>query len=238
MASAQYTLLDIDSTRNPKQWSPNTLKSRAVLNFKGLPFQTRFINFADVVTVVSTLGVPKNEKGRPFSVPVVITPEGKAIMDSMAIFEYLEKVKPQPSLLSADQKEWVEAFYDEFNRSIGPSMSVVLPLVPTFLDQKASEYFKKSRTEMFGKPLDQLVPDAAEREKIWMQTFEAINKLGDTFPALRKTIPNERPLTYADILLSCYIEWVHCCDATRLQQLLQNVPWANHIYQTVRPYFV
>lgn len=79
--------------------SPNPWKSRLALNFKGLPYATRWVAMPDITKVRSGLGVPPTRKfadGTDFyTLPVLEDPAtGSLVGDSFDIAVYLQKTYP------------------------------------------------------------------------------------------------------------------------------------------------
>jgi len=73
---------------------------RIALNFKGIPYETESIH------LVKDGGHNKRPEFRAVNpqmrVPVLVTPEGKVLIQSLAIIEYLDETHPQPALLPRD----------------------------------------------------------------------------------------------------------------------------------------
>lgn len=79
--------------------SPNPWKSRLALNFKGLPYSTRWVSMPDITKVRGGLGVPPTRKfadGSDFyTLPVLEDPTtGSLVGDSFDIAVYLQKTYP------------------------------------------------------------------------------------------------------------------------------------------------
>src|SRR6202021_301145 len=73
---------------------------RIALNLKGIPYETTSIH------LIKDGGHNKRPEFRAVNpqmrVPVLITPGGDTLIQSLAIIEYLEETQPQPALLPRD----------------------------------------------------------------------------------------------------------------------------------------
>ncbi|KAK4240103.1 hypothetical protein C8A03DRAFT_42308 [Achaetomium macrosporum] len=79
--------------------SPNPWKTRLALNFKGVPYSTRWVALPDIAPVRSSLGVPPCRKFADgsdfFTLPIIEDPAtGSRVGDSFDIAVYLQKTYP------------------------------------------------------------------------------------------------------------------------------------------------
>ncbi|ODQ80621.1 hypothetical protein BABINDRAFT_160876 [Babjeviella inositovora NRRL Y-12698] len=89
----QVVLWDISSKIPGKIWSPNTMKVRAVLNFRGIPFETQFFTYSTFPALLEKEGVKPWPQAPHYTLPA-ISHKGKTIMGSDQIVAYLEKEFP------------------------------------------------------------------------------------------------------------------------------------------------
>ncbi|KAL3471048.1 hypothetical protein BJX99DRAFT_238240 [Aspergillus californicus] len=153
-----------------KSWSPNTLKTRAVLNFKGLPYTQSWISYPDITPLLSSLSVAPNNQGRPYTLPAILhkasipsNPNG-AMMDSLAIAHHLDALYPSPSLFPSGKSsvllfQRVSAIMADLEPGYRP---LVVPRVAEHLDPRGQAYFRETRTKAFGKPFDEIRPTDPE----------------------------------------------------------------------------
>lgn len=163
------------TTGASKSWSPNTLKVRAVLNFKGIPYTQTWISYPDIKPLITGFGLPPNESGIPYTLPAIIhkssiasNPHG-AMMDSLPIVLHLDKVFPSnPLFPSGDASYALMLAVERISSGAAPAFrSMILPRVPEKLDPRGKEYFIRTRSEWFGKPLAETLPtDEAEVKKL------------------------------------------------------------------------
>ncbi|EPQ54410.1 hypothetical protein GLOTRDRAFT_61485 [Gloeophyllum trabeum ATCC 11539] len=135
-------------------WSPNTLKTRLALKYKGLPFKTVWLEYPDIVAECKKIGAPPTgaqPDGSPFyTLPVIYDPSTKkAVADSYAIAEYLDATYPTDrQLMPAGTEGLHAAFYSAFdNHGFFPLVFVYGPLIPTILNPPSEEYFRRTKKE-------------------------------------------------------------------------------------------
>ena len=90
---------DIASREPRTTFAANPWKTRLALNFKGVPYQTQWVEMPDITAVREKLGVPANRTlpdGTPYhTLPVIQdTTTGKLIGDSFEIALYLDNAYP------------------------------------------------------------------------------------------------------------------------------------------------
>lgn len=103
--NAAITFYDIASAPPLKTFAPNPWKTRLALNFKGIPYQTKWVQVLDIRSLREELGVPANRTlpdGSPLhTLPMIQDVNtGKIIGDSFEIALYLDSAFPDgPKLL-------------------------------------------------------------------------------------------------------------------------------------------
>lgn len=88
-------LYDISSSIQPLSYAPNPSKARLALGFKGVPFETNWIDIIDISNVRKELGCPAtrklNDGSDYYTLPMLRdAASGKIIGDSFDIANYLE----------------------------------------------------------------------------------------------------------------------------------------------------
>lgn len=131
------TLFDLPSNAPNKAWSPNTWKTRLCLNYKGLPYKTEWIEFADIRGLYEKYNVPGNARpdGSPepyYSLPAILDVDetGKEIMvaDSLKIARYLDKTYPDtPKVLPSTEDEEAIEKQEKFARGVLLSLFPIFP---------------------------------------------------------------------------------------------------------------
>ncbi|KDQ50476.1 hypothetical protein JAAARDRAFT_141893 [Jaapia argillacea MUCL 33604] len=167
------TLYDIPSRLGETAWSPNTLKAKFSLHYKGLPFKTVWVEYPDVATVCKEIGAePTQTEPSPFyTLPVIHDPStNKTISDSFAIAEYLDETYPDtPSLFPKGSLALQAAFQKVVKETcIAPIFPIVFSYTNSILNSRSQEYFRGTREKWFGKTLEELSPEeSAKREEDW-----------------------------------------------------------------------
>ncbi|OOQ88350.1 putative glutathione S-transferase [Penicillium brasilianum] len=213
-----------DLPGSSKSWSYNTLKIRAVLNFKSIPYTQSWISYPDIKPLAISLGLPPNEEGRPFTLPAIIhksstnsNPSG-AMMDSLQIALHLDRDFPSPPLFPSGH-----ASYALFV-AVGKIVSLlepgfrpfVVPRVVEHLDSRGQKYFHETRSAAFGKPLSEIRPtDKDTIDKLWTlvenESVALIRMLkgmeGKKGPFFEGSKPG-----YADLFFACHLAFIERFD--------------------------
>ena len=127
-----------------------------MLNFKGIPYTTEWIEYPDIALKLKSLGISPNESFPHYSVPTVhFHDPNVVVMDSVNIARELEKRHPTPSLqVDAPEREDAERRRAEVFKALFPVMGS--QIVETFLNPQSREYFERTRAGLFGMPLAEL----------------------------------------------------------------------------------
>ncbi|OAA67958.1 Glutathione S-transferase protein [Niveomyces insectorum RCEF 264] len=203
-----------------KSWSPNTLKVRAVLNFKRIPYTQSWISYPDVKPLISGFGLAPNKEGIPYTLPAILhppsvtsNPQG-AMMDSLPIARHLDATFPAPPLFPAGDASYALALAVSklMAKMFLPLRTLIIPRVPDCLDPRGEEYFRTTRAQTFGKPLadvppktaeaiDALFTQAADEAKVLIEMLQG--RPGKTGPFFEGATPG-----YADLLLACQLAFI------------------------------
>ena len=215
-----------------KSWSPNTLKTRAVLNFKGIPYTQSFISYPDIAPLLKQLSVPPAKEGMAYTLPAIVhkssvtsNPNG-ALMDSTAIAFHLEKTFPSPTLFpSGDASYALTVAVGKILGSVAQKLAIfVLPNVAEFLDRRGKEYFVRTRTERFGKPLSEVRPkdEASLRSAVDGAKQDLATLAGMLKGREGKTGPffEGEKAGYADLMVVTFLAWFHRGDEPVWRELV------------------
>ncbi|PYI01433.1 hypothetical protein BO78DRAFT_401267 [Aspergillus sclerotiicarbonarius CBS 121057] len=207
-----------------KSWSPNTLKVRAVLNFKGIPYTQSWVSYPDVKPLVTGLGLGPNEEGIPYTLPTIIhkssvtsNPNG-AMMDSLPIVMHLDKVFPSPPLFpSGDASYALLVAMGKITSLLSPGFrQMIIPRVVDHLDPRGQTYFRETRSAHFGKPLAEVRPtDQETLDKLWQllgtESAALIKMLQGREGKKGPFFEGEKP-GFADLLLACHLAFIERFD--------------------------
>lgn len=157
------------------------------LNYKGLPYKTTFLNFVDIKPTLQANNIPPSE-GESYTLPAIIDPAtGQAISDSAKIAVYLDtqvtsmipysslipthciflsQYPDTPAVFPASTRAAQVAFMKSAGMGIGKAaFPLVLMDIFNNLDEKDTEYFRRTREAAFGgAPLEAITPKGEKRE--------------------------------------------------------------------------
>lgn len=245
----------------PPSFSPNTLRTRLSLNFKGIPYTDSFVSYADIELLWRELRIPVDRvdrKGVPScTLPVILlnnhdfgydilrrlveaeipvkepvetrigtyTP----ITTTLGIAMALDMLYPQPNypllfphIQAVQQAQQVQSVV---TRLLPSARRLIIPSVPSILDERGGEYFTLSRQEWFGvSNLEELRPkSAAESDEIWREVekeLEPVIRILTSSSQMRgmQTEDGGRFLDggptpkYADIMMMAFLRWFSMVD--------------------------
>ncbi|KAF2768550.1 hypothetical protein EJ03DRAFT_375235 [Teratosphaeria nubilosa] len=203
--SQEIILYDLPDRHNPpKSWSLNPWKARAALNFKGLSYKTQWVEYPDIEPLFKSFGIPPNDPNinpnYPYSIPAAHFPDGKYIMDSLAIAKQLERIQPSPSL------QLDNGYVDKTQKAVlavlGALAPVAMPRVPELLlNPPSANYFNRTREKRFGMPL----PELAKSEKAqnaWNEAEEPIRALVGLLKENGGSYVAGKEASFADLILA------------------------------------
>ncbi|KAJ5162302.1 hypothetical protein N7492_007694 [Penicillium capsulatum] len=226
MSDKPIHLFDITSTFTgpAKSWSPNTLKVRAVLNFKKIPYTQSWVSYPDIAPLLKSLDVPPNAEGKPYTLPAIVhkasisTNAHGAMMDSFPIIQHLETLYPSPPLFpSGDASYALLLAIGKIASVMAPAFrQLIIPRVPEGLDPRGAEYFIRTRTEAFGKPLADVRPKDREAiEALWADVEREAGALLDIYKGREGKkgpfVEGETP-GYTDLVLATQIAFFERYD--------------------------
>ncbi|KAF7117869.1 hypothetical protein CNMCM5793_007172 [Aspergillus hiratsukae] len=225
---------DITSTLpgSSKSWSPNTLKTRMVLNYKRIPYTQSWVSYPDIAPLLSSLAVPACPVGIPYTLPAIVhkptvksNPTG-TLMDSFAIACHLDTHYPTPSLFPSGDASYALtiAVGKLISGAVGKARALIVPNVARFLDPKGREYFIKTRSASYGKPLSEVRPRDPQRVK---EVTEEIKKeMAVLAQMLRGRLGKTGPFFegekagYADFIVVSFLAWAERADKELWRALL------------------
>jgi glutathione S-transferase len=139
-----------------------------------------------------------------------IEEDGKTIMDSWKVAEYLETQYPDtPTLFPGTSKPLARLIYPFFMTQIAsPVFPLLLPKVVDFLDDRGAAYFKETREESFGEPISHDIYKDTERvEKIWKSVDRNLKLMEITLTDVEGPYMLGHERSYADLLVASVMGW-------------------------------
>ena len=193
------TLYELAGADPDVRFSPYCWRIRLALAHKGLPVDGLPWRF----TEKDRLKFANSER-----VPVLVD-DGKTVVDSWAIAEYLDTTYPdRPILLGPAAGHAHLRFLNSWTDSIvhGAIARMVLKDIHDILAPVDQAYFRQTRERAMGKPLEDVV---AERETVGRANLAAalapVRTMLRLYPWLGGAAPD-----YADYILLGSLQWARC----------------------------
>ncbi|KAF5341601.1 hypothetical protein D9758_014088 [Tetrapyrgos nigripes] len=181
---ADKTIIFYDFPSKNGSWNAFALRIRLALNYKGLPFETVWVEYPDVEATLKAAGIPPTTKwpdsGKPrYTLPAIVDPStGTALADSLAIAEYLDKAYPdKPLLMPSNTRALQVAFEEAVPSSIGPLFQFILIKLCDVVNPASEEYFRRTRASLFGKSVEDLVPKGESVKVEWKKVEDGFGKI-------------------------------------------------------------
>ncbi|KAH9942894.1 hypothetical protein B0H21DRAFT_695862 [Amylocystis lapponica] len=197
-------------------WSPNTWKTRFVLNYKGIAHKTVWVEYPDIARVCQEIGAAPTsttEDGSPlYTLPAIHDPSTKtSVSDSAAIARYLDKTYPDTPVVIPAGTAALHAALDTAIATTVQTRLLKVMMLPTNnqLNPVSEAFFRRTREERLGK-LEALSPPGPIRENNWAEVRKALGTVAQWMAAngeetsffLGDTI------RYADIVVAGWLVWV------------------------------
>ncbi|KAF9441756.1 hypothetical protein P691DRAFT_812082 [Macrolepiota fuliginosa MF-IS2] len=167
--ATSIVLFDIPCQFPGKAWSLNTWKIRYILQFKRIAFETRWVEYPDIERICRAHGIVptrfKADGSLHYTCPAIVDRStGAALAESALIADYLDETYPNtPKAFPAASTGLQFAFAEVHDFKFGPGWPLIAPAVAKILNPHSAEYFIRTRSERFGKPLDELITTEEER---------------------------------------------------------------------------
>jgi glutathione S-transferase len=179
-------------------------RSRMALLHKGLDFETIPWRFTE------TEAIAFSGQGR---VPVLVDGE-TVVSDSWAIADYLERAYPEtPSLFGGAAAQSVTRFVNAFVDGVvnaGIASLIVSDIYP-LLHEKDRAYFRASREQRFGKPLEMVTANRETEVVGFRRLLDPFRRVLAGQPFLGGAGP-----LYADYILFGSLQWARCVSSFAL----------------------
>ena len=203
------------------------MAARVVLNYKNIPYETKFVEYPDLEATLSGLGLPPNEEGTafaPYSSPTIRLPDGTMVMNSANIIPKLEAKYPKPSLyLETGLHKEAEKLITDLG--LATWWDGMVTTKDELLPPRSSEYFARTRKEVFGASLEDCAA-AKGGETAWKNAVEPIKKLAAFMKEHRKKGEEDGPFvlgnepSYADFMIVTMFECYERCHDESYQKVV------------------
>ena len=213
--------------RDPENPTDNSA-ARLVLNYKGIGYETKWIEYPDVAPTMESFGLSPNPEGTPYTIPAVQLPDGTYMMDSRKIATEIEQRYPSPSLrLDSPILKTVEGLIPQLTT---PLIGVFMPKVPMgLLNPPSAEYYERTREKRFGKTLRELGRDSDE-EKAWAQVEPPLKELGDILKAKGGPFTLGKTVSYADFVIVSLLHYAKRVDEAIYERAVVIEPSLKIVY--------
>jgi glutathione S-transferase len=193
MTRVLYSLCGKDESR---PFSPHCWKVSLALAHKGLDFVERPYPFT---------AIPGIENG--FSKTVPILRDGDHLVrDSFDIALYLDETYPdRPTLFGGEGGKALSRFVESFSLMIlhMPVTKMAIMHIHDLLDEKDQIYFRSSRLERMGKPLEDVAAEGDAERAAFAARLEPVRRTLNVQPFLG----GDGPL-FADYILFGALQWM------------------------------
>ncbi len=196
-------LYDLAGAESDRRFSPYCWRVRMAIAHKGLDVETIPWRFSDR-DVLAPSGQGK--------VPVLVHGD-KWINESWDIAEYLEQTFPdRPTLFGGPMGHALSRMYSNLGDIMAAQIvRMVLMDIYDRLDERDKPYFRESREQRFGMPLEKVVEGREQRLEAFRESLLPLRM------TLRKQrfLGGDAPL-YADYALFGQFQWARCISPFEL----------------------
>ncbi len=157
------------------------LVARLILNLKGIPYKTEWLEYCDVAPTLISFGIPPNEPPtQPYTSPTIRISD-KYVMDSRKIADVLEKEYSSPPLyLDSPILQKVEELVPQ---CLTPLVPYLMPKVARYQQSsRSAEYLERLLAARYGMPLTQLEKEKGG-ESAWKAAEPKWKELGTLLKA-------------------------------------------------------
>ncbi|TFY77603.1 hypothetical protein EWM64_g6406 [Hericium alpestre] len=210
---------DIPGLASPsKAWSSNPFKARLVLNMKGIPYETVWVEYPDIASLCKKINAEPTsfENDVPqYTLPILQDPNtGAVVSESFKIARYLDETYPSTIKAIPDG---TEAFQEMFLAIFGEKMisplihTMILPTVRA-LTPRGAEYFRRTREKAFGRKLEEIAPEGAVWDEHWRGVLAGLSAIQSWIGAgkdgkERMFVMGDVP-SFADVVLISHLVWL------------------------------
>jgi len=208
MAITMYDLAGADLNR---RFSPFCWRTKMALAHKGLEVETIPWRYIDkpIIAQYNWERVP------------VIVDNGRGVVDSWAIANYLEDTYPErPSLFGGSAGRALARFYNQWaDTFLNAATSRLVALdIWNHLDPRDRDYFRQSREKRFGMTLEAYCADRETRLESFRQSLEPLRQTVAAQPFLG----GESPL-YPDYIVFGSFQWARSVSPLALLEVADPV---------------
>ncbi|KAJ5157150.1 uncharacterized protein N7482_008250 [Penicillium canariense] len=226
----EIVLYDLACTKNAC-FSPAVWRIRLMLNYKRIPYRTIFLEFPDIEPTLKGLGLETQTK---YTVPAIHHVATNTYMiDSIPIAQFLESTYPDPPVqLTSELGREIEA---QASAVVGTVLRTsLLPREIGILSPRAQEYFRRTREESLGHPLEKLLDKEEDNWNALDDRIRAVGELMLTNKAEGPFVLGAHPI-YTDFFIAGTLQCARMVDEGVFQRIIK-YPGYGEIYEACLPY--
>jgi glutathione S-transferase len=122
-----------------------------------------------------SLSVSPSESGFPYSIPTIILPDGKYLMDSRKIVNFIEEKYPEPTVhLDSPYLAKIEAIMTRVTPPLRPVY--LFAVSDRLLNERSRVYYRQNRAHWAGMPLEQFEKEQGG-EAAWERTAPILQEV-------------------------------------------------------------
>ena len=206
---------------------------RYILNLKGIPYKTEWVECPDIEPLCKKLGIPptsKNADGSDlYTIPAIHDlSTGVYISDSVLIAEYLDKTYPYtPQVFPHHTHALQAAFTAAFESNLGALWKFIVPATYAMHTPRGQEHVRRTMEKSFGKVLEDIAPKGECAVAEWAQFRDGMGKVdawyaknGGQGPFLLGETPS-----WGDIVVASYLIWLRVVWGEDSQQWKDISSW-------------
>ena len=157
-------------------------------------------------------------------------------MDSVPISQFLETTYPSPPVPLST--EWGSEIEAKARTLIGPVFqSSIMPREMQILSPRAQEYFRRTREESLGHPLEDLLNPPDKEEKMWAALEGDLGAVGQMMQKYSSDGPfiNGSNPSYTDFFIAGVLQCARVVDEGVFERMV-NRPGFGDVYRACLPW--
>ncbi|KAK7058330.1 hypothetical protein VNI00_001961 [Paramarasmius palmivorus] len=209
--SSSIEFYDTPSKLPNQIWSPNTIKARYALNYKGLKYHTVWVEFPDIEPKYKEIGatpVDTKADGSPYyTVPIIRDHStGAVVVGSIQIVEYLDKQYPDtPTLIPKGTLALHKAFNDAFTSKLSALFPFLLPKVTWIMNPSTEKFFRSTRLATFGVTMEDMYPKPENHKEQWGKLEKDLASVAGWFKEGDEFVMGDK-ISYADMVVAGWLD--------------------------------
>lgn len=218
--------------------------SRLALHFKGLQFETEWIEYPDIAPRLKEMGVEATEKeedGSPlYTLPVIKDDStGKIVGDSWKIAKYLDDTYPdKPTLFPFGFRAPIHFFQAYFsNTAIRPGRHIFVSESFFKLNPASKDFFRRTRETEFGVKMEDFAPLGPKRDEMWAAVREGFSRVAAKYESSEEGSLSYfygDKVSYADLIVVAYLLYVRTVLGPECPEWREVEKWNESHWSTLR----